>query len=509
MKQTLKHLASALLCTAMLITSCLTPTAVHAVPILGDEAYTEIAKTLGSNNCANTQGFAVSDTHLYSVQISSSNTRAFINRIDKKTGKNAPLRDASTRKTVISGLSHANSMDWAKIDGVEYLFILSSTKILVFTLDGTTMTAYAEYETTWNNAPITPYAFSLYDIDGDNITFLILLNNTLATATASLTEKTADMPVSIKGYVDVSAVPVDGKSVDCTDYLKQGICCDGEILYLIVTGNHVDATINHSLLLAYDLKKASTAYEEPIQPDPDRTRCIVSQAYPGLFEMEDIDIDSEGKMYFNTNSWQVKWGADCDAVCLLNDFTAEFSATWVNPFTDVKDTDWFYDEVEYVSARGMMAGTSDTTFAPADSWQRAQFVTALWRLDGEKKASKAADFTDVEAGQWYSEAIAWAAENKIVEGYGYGTFGTNDPITREQIVTILFRYYRYTGHLQVIAPAKPKHTCSDWAEKYVLWAEVNGLLSDMGADITDMTAWADRAEIAAYLTRFDRNLARK
>ena len=99
MRNMTKRVAAALLCGGILLFPSVLPTA-YAVPVQGDEAYTEIAKTPGSNSCANTQGFAASEEYLYSVQINSSNTRAFINRIDKKTGKNAPLRDASTRKNL-------------------------------------------------------------------------------------------------------------------------------------------------------------------------------------------------------------------------------------------------------------------------------------------------------------------------------------------------------------------------------------------------------------------------
>lgn len=510
MRNMTRRVAAALLCGGILLFPSVLPTA-YAVPVQGDEAYTEIAKTPGSNSCANTQGFAASEEYLYSVQINSSNTRAFMNRIDKKTGKMTPMRNAETRGTVFNGLSHANSMDLVKLDGVEYLLVMSSTKILAFKIDGKNLVAHGAYEVKWGEDAISPYAFTVYRTEGEKISFVFLLNNTLATGSASLAETEGDIDLAIQGYIDVAAVPVDGKDVDCTQYLKQGICCDGDILYVIVTGNHVDATINHSLLLAYDLTKASLSYEKPIPVDTERTRCIVSEEYPGLFEMEDIDIDPEGKMYFNTNSWKIKYGQDFDAVCVLNDFAAEGESAqvWNNPFTDVKKTDWFFSDVAYMNTHGMMNGISDTTFGPAEPLLRGQIVTVLWRLDGQPAPKNKNTFTDVKADWYYTDAIAWAAENKIVEGHGNGKFAPDDPVTREQVMAILHRYYSYTGHIQVPAPAKVQHTCSEWAEKYVLWAEVGGILSDIGTDITDMTKPADRAEIAAYLRRFDTHLAGK
>ena len=150
-----------------------------------------------------------------------------------------------------------------------------------------------------------------------------------------------------------------------------------------------------------------------------------------------------------------------------------------------------------------MIGTSSDEFSPMATATRAQIVTTLWRLEGQPVAKTNHSFTDVENGMWYTDAIAWAAENKIVEGYGDGIFAPGDAITREQIVAILHRYAEYKK-LAVAAKdeAPDAYDHSDWAADNVDWAHENGIFAGIGKDITDLTENATRAEIASYLTRF-------
>ena len=115
-------------------------------------------------------------------------------------------------------------------------------------------------------------------------------------------------------------------------------------------------------------------------------------------------------------------------------------------FTDVKADDWFADEVKYVYDNGLMQGVGNNKFDPNGMTTRAMIVTILWRLENEPAVNYAMNFEDVVANTWYTEAVRWAASEKIVEGYGNGKFGTDDAITREQMVTILYRYAQYKGY---------------------------------------------------------------
>lgn len=116
------------------------------------------------------------------------------------------------------------------------------------------------------------------------------------------------------------------------------------------------------------------------------------------------------------------------------------------PFTDVPEDAWYADAAAYVYEHGLMAGTSATTFAPDATTSRSMIATILWRMAGSPVVNYAMDYTDVGQGQWYSEAIRWAASEGIVGGYGNGLFGTNDPITREQFAVMLYRYAQEQGY---------------------------------------------------------------
>ena len=176
-------------------------------------------------------------------------------------------------------------------------------------------------------------------------------------------------------------------------------------------------------------------------------------------------------------------------------------------YDDVDSDDWFYDDVAFVTENGLMNGVGGDLFAPELNTTRAMIVTILWRLEGEAEA-ESAGFTDVAADMWYTEAIDWAAANGIVLGYGDGTFGPEINITREQVMAILNRYAAFKGWDDGIAVTMiPQYNCSVWAENNVNWADMNGILADLGVDVYDMTAEADRAEIAAYFTRFCLNVA--
>ena len=119
------------------------------------------------------------------------------------------------------------------------------------------------------------------------------------------------------------------------------------------------------------------------------------------------------------------------------------------------------------------------------------------------------DFFDVADGLWYSDAIDWAAAYGIVNSYGDGRFGPTDQITREQIAAILNRYAAYKDWTDGTAlPMLAQYKYSEWTENNVIWAENNGLLDGLGVDVSDMTAKASRAELAAYLHKFMMNIAK-
>ena len=147
-------------------------------------------------------------------------------------------------------------------------------------------------------------------------------------------------------------------------------------------------------------------------------------------------------------------------------------------FTDVPADAWYAEAINYCQQNGIMSGTSATTFAPEATLTRAMLATVLHRMSGTPAVSDAPVFTDAVAGSWYSDAVSWAAKSSIISGYGGGTFGVNDPTTREQAVTIL---WRYAGEPERAAAAdiSDAASVSAWAQTAVRWANANGILEGM------------------------------
>ena len=175
------------------------------------------------------------------------------------------------------------------------------------------------------------------------------------------------------------------------------------------------------------------------------------------------------------------------------------------PFTDVSEGDWFYDPVCYVYRQGLMTGTSATTFEPNTSLSRAMLVAVLHRLEGSPQAS-AGDFSDVADGDWYAQAVNWAASVGVVNGFDDGTFQPNTAITREQLAAILRNYNAYKG-MDVTASGSLANysdaaSISDWAKESVTWAVGENLISGVTDDTLAPQACATRAQVAAILQRY-------
>ena len=175
------------------------------------------------------------------------------------------------------------------------------------------------------------------------------------------------------------------------------------------------------------------------------------------------------------------------------------------PFTDVSDSDWFYDPVCYVYSQGLMTGTSATTFEPNTHLSRAMLVAVLHRLEGSPAAS-AGDFSDVADGDWYAQAVNWAASVGVVNGFDDGTFQPNAAITREQMAAILRNYAAYKG-LDVtaagdLATYSDAASVSAWAKDSVEWAVGSGLLGGYEDSTLCPQGTTTRAEVASVLQRY-------
>ena len=177
------------------------------------------------------------------------------------------------------------------------------------------------------------------------------------------------------------------------------------------------------------------------------------------------------------------------------------SAFAANSFTDVRSTDWFSDAVSYVQERGLMSGTSATHFSPNEPTTRAMLVTILYRAAGQPETTGQSSFADVLARDYFANAVAWASENNIVTGYSRTRFGSNDPVSREQIATLLWRYAGSpsAGSAQNFAD---RNQISDYAADAVNWARANGIVNGRPGNRFDPKANATRAEVATILRNF-------
>ena len=175
------------------------------------------------------------------------------------------------------------------------------------------------------------------------------------------------------------------------------------------------------------------------------------------------------------------------------------------PFTDVAEDDWFYDAVRYAYENGLMDGVGDNRFAPNSETTRAQLVTILYRLEGEPAVSGDLPFTDVEAATWYTNAVLWAAQNGIVNGVSDTEFAPGDDLTRQQLVTILYRYAEAKG-CDVSASADlsgypDAGQVQDYAQPTMAWAVAEGIVEGMDGNLNP-AGNASRAQIATILMRF-------
>ena len=184
----------------------------------------------------------------------------------------------------------------------------------------------------------------------------------------------------------------------------------------------------------------------------------------------------------------------------------ENPGTGANPFTDVSEKDWFYGDVMFVYENGLMLGTSKTLFSPYGTATRGMMATILWRMEGSPAPKGKNSFTDVEAGKWYADAITWTAENGIFAGYGKDKFGPDDPITREQLAAIFYRYADYKGYDLTVKgnldKFKDADKITDYAKTAMQWAVGSGLVKGKSGNLLDPQGTATRAEIAAMLHRF-------
>ena len=174
-------------------------------------------------------------------------------------------------------------------------------------------------------------------------------------------------------------------------------------------------------------------------------------------------------------------------------------------FVDVAPDAWYTDAVQFAYDEGIMTGTSATTFSPEQTTTRAMIVAILHRLEGNPSVT-GDRFADVASGDWYADAVNWAAEEGIVSGMSADTFAPNAPITREQLAAILYNYAKYKGldtsKRADLSGFTDAASISTWATDTLRWANAEGLVNGITADTLAPQGEATRAQVAAMMQRF-------
>lgn len=307
-----------------------------------------------------------------------------------------------------------------------------------------------------------------------------------------------------------------------------GLYCDGDTLY--------NASVQGKAAVSFGDGQATASADErgtafvAIQRDA-KTKtggpAVSSETTLAAGEDFTLELSKDG-----TPSLDGPDGQKYDMVLEKNGTTTEknnvtedgLTTPTVGPFsfTDVTAKDWFYEAVKYAYENELMSGTSTTAFTPNGTMSRAMLATGLYRMEGEPEVSYSVsihggegevvdpdpyigDFTDVKPDMWYSDAIMWANQQGIVSGYSEDTFGTNDPVTREQLVTMLFRYAQTKTNsfiFQDYSNYKDANQVSPWASKAMRWAMGHDIISGTSRTTLSPQNTATRAQCATILMRF-------
>jgi len=189
-------------------------------------------------------------------------------------------------------------------------------------------------------------------------------------------------------------------------------------------------------------------------------------------------------------------------------FGLRLRVQYANPFTDIQPYQWFYDDVRFAYLNDIMTGTSETRFDPEQTLSRAMMAAVLHRMEGSPHLWQPASFIDVHEGDWYREAVTWAATVGIVEGLGDGRFAPNAPITREEMATMLYRYAQWRGY-DVSVPGNfglsgfpDRGQVNNWAYEAMRWTAFHELVRGDADGRLAPRDTATRAECATILYRF-------
>ena len=420
------------------------------------------------------------------------------------TGSEKPLTNIQTMEISLELPStftvNTNNQVYVQHKGHEYIATVTtgenSKKIATFTNpDGFstfTITTEQTAEATLNGVNYTSFQDAVNAANnGDVITALKdNLSATMSGSSRTITVKssTGTFYVSVNGETKTA----DANTGVTFTYTRPS--SGGSISTPTTYAVNVNAATNGAV--AADKKTASKGTTVTVTASPSKGYVVDAVKVVDKDGKDVAVTEKDGKYVFTMPA---------SAVTVTGSFKAETPAPVALPFTDVKSGNWFYDAVKYAYAQGLMTGTSATTFAPNGTMNRAMIVTVLYRLEKSPAVTGASKFTDVPAGQWYSDAVAWAAANKIVNGYDETTFGPMNAVTREQMAAILFRYEQVKGLENVTLEENlnrfpDQNKISAYAIPALQWAVGQKIINGNADGTLDPTGTATRAQVAQIFT---------
>ena len=333
---------------------------------------------------------------------------------------------------------------------------------------------------------------------------------------------------SIRAYIDTNAANnidwgVEGPGVHGNKAVTAKVVnAEGEQLYLLVLSTSgvggSEFTVKEGSTVIYSGTTHQWRYVNELLDK--KEQIDIKYTIDNWVELDDPNLylymtGEDHTLDVNGTEFAAKWDEESKSFTVTNLSSGETVTPGKTetelPFTDV-DGHWALDAIRYAYENKLFNGVSDTEFAPNTAMTRGMLVTVLYRLEGEPTVTANAKFSDVAEDQWYAKAVAWAAENEIVKGYG-STFGPNDLVTREQMATILLRYavwkqYDTTAGGMALREYADYAEISGWATAALEWANAEGLI--LGRTETTIVPQGDatRAEVATILMRFIEKFAK-
>jgi hypothetical protein len=323
---------------------------------------------------------------------------------------------------------------------------------------------------------------------------------TVESDVSTLTLDTATLTAIAETAKDGETIKIAAEAVDTAEALnekQQAKVGDNPVIEVNITvGTTAITALGGTVTVSVPYTPPATVAES----DQDLLTVYYLDDDGNITEMKGAKYDTKtGKITFTTTH-----------------FSKFFVSEWINPFIDIAKGEWYYKAARYAYSNDLMTGSTPTTFDPQTTLTRAMLATILYRNAVGDAAlgvppSPETPFTDVPAGQWYTDAIAWASSNNLITGVGDNKFAPNDPLTREQFATLLYRYTKFRGKDTSKTADYSAYTdaanVSDWAREAMAWAYATNLVTGRTETTLAPEIPANRAEAAMLLQRYLETIA--